>query len=172
AVYDWNFVATDIEQKSLEHAAEIIAKNERLSNKVTLRLQSNTKHILKGIVESHDYFEVVMCNPPFFKSKEEAETQTLRKLKGLNNNKQVKLIHNFSGQNNELWCNGGELAFLLTLINESVLFKKQVGWFTSLVSNEEHLKPLEKKLKKTGANYHVIQMAQGNKISRILAWQF
>ncbi len=172
AVYDWNFVATDIEQKSLQHAAEIIAKNERLSHKISLRFQLNKKHILKGIVEPRDYFELVMCNPPFFKSKEEAETQTLRKLKGLNNKRQVELIHNFSGKNNELWCDGGELTFLLTLINESVLFKNQVGWFTSLVSNNDHLKPLEKELKKKGANYKVIQMAQGNKMSRILAWQF
>lgn len=172
SVYNWNFVATDIEPKSIEIAQEIIDKNPNLSSKITLRFQPDKKQILLGIITKDDYFNAVICNPPFFKSKKEAETQTLRKLKGLDKRKTPKLINNFSGESNELWCNGGELLFVLNYIKESIQFKTQVGWFTSLISNEDNLKPLQIELKKSAKEFKVINMAQGNKKSRILAWKF
>ncbi|KAA5535321.1 23S rRNA (adenine(1618)-N(6))-methyltransferase RlmF [Paenimyroides baculatum] len=172
SVYNWNFAATDIEPKSIEIAQEIIDKNPHLSSKITLRLQPDKKQILSGIIIKDDYFDAVMCNPPFFKSKKEAEAQTIRKLKGLDKRKTPKLINNFSGESNELWFNGGELSFVLNYIKESVLFKTQVGWFTSLISNEDNLKPLQIELKKSAKEIKVIDMAQGNKKSRILAWRF
>lgn len=172
SIYHWNFVATDIESKSIEIAQKIINENVHLSSKIELRHQSNQKKILSGIITKNDYFDAVMCNPPFFKSKKEAEAQTLRKLKGLDKRKTPKLINNFSGESNELWCNGGELSFVLNYIKESTLFKTQVGWFTSLISNEDNLKPLQIELKKSAKEIKVIDMAQGNKKSRILAWKF
>ena len=172
SVYNWNFVATDIEPKSIAIAQEIIDKNPNLNSKITLRLQPDKKQILSGIITKDDYFDAVICNPPFFKSKKEAEAQTLRKLKGLDKQKPLKLINNFPGESNELWCNGGELSFVLNYIKESTLFKTQVGWFTSLISNEDNLKPLQIELKKSAKEIKVIDMAQGNKKSRILAWKF
>lgn len=172
SVYHWNFVATDIEPKSIEIAQKIINENVHLSSKIELRHQPDQKKILSGIITKNDYFDAVMCNPPFFKSKKEAEAQTLRKLKGLDKRKTPKLINNFSGESNELWCNGGELSFVLNYIKESTLFKTQVGWFTSLISNEDNLKPLQIELKKSAKEIKVIDMAQGNKKSRILAWKF
>ena len=172
SVYHWNFVATDIEPKSIEIAQKIINENVHLSSKIELRHQPDQKKILSGIITKNDYFDAVMCNPPFFKSKIEAEAQTLRKLKGLDKRKTPKLINNFSGESNELWCNGGELSFVLNYIKESTLFKTQVGWFTSLISNEDNLKPLQIELKKSAKEIKVIDMAQGNKKSRILAWKF
>ena len=172
AVYNWNFVATDIEPKSIAIAQEIINRNPHLGSKIALRLQSDKKHILSGIITKDDYFDAVMCNPPFFKSKKEAETQTLRKLKGLDKRKTPKLINNFSGESNELWCNGGELSFVLNYVKESTLFKTQVSWFTTLISNEDNLEPLQTELKKSAKEIKVIDMAQGNKKSRIFAWRF
>lgn len=172
SVYNWNFVATDIEPKSIEIAQEIINRNLHLASKITLRHQPDQKKMLSGIITKNDYFDAVMCNPPFFKSKKEAEAQTFRKLKGLDKRKTPKLINNFSGESNELWCNGGELSFVLNYVKESTLFKTQVSWFTTLISNEDHLKPLQTELKKSAKEIKVIDMAQGNKKSRILAWRF
>ncbi len=126
----------------------------------------------KQIVVKNDYFDAVMCNPPFFKSQEEAHAQTHRKLKNLGN-KTNKLVHNFGGQSNELWCDGGELKFVSTFIKESVLFQNQVDWFTCLISNQDHLKSLQKQLQKVKVKaVKIVTMQQGNKQSRFLAWQF
>ena len=172
AVYKWKFTATDIDLKSIANAQEIIDTNPHLKTQISLRFQADSKHILSGIITTDDKFSAVMCNPPFFKSKKEAEAQTTRKLKGLGTAVSNTLVHNFSGKNNELWCVGGELLFVKNYIKESFLFKSQVDWFTCLISNQDHLKALKNDLQKYAAEIKVIEMAQGNKKSRILAWRF
>ncbi len=71
---------------------------------------------------------------------------------------------NFSGVANELWYPGGESQFIETLISESIRFKKQINWFTTLVANEDHLKPLVKSIKKTKPRaLKIIPLILGNK---------
>jgi 23S rRNA (adenine1618-N6)-methyltransferase len=80
---------------------------------------------------------------------------------------------NFSGQKNELWCAGGELGFILRMINESDQYKHQVKWFTSLVSKKESLIPIKKRLHEMSLlEYKIVEMGQGSKISRFIAWRF
>ena len=62
---------------------------------------------------------------------------TLRKLSSLKRKKVSKAQLNFGGNANELWCEGGELRFLLNMITESRKFRKNCKWFTSLVSKEK-----------------------------------
>ncbi|MEG2573813.1 MAG: RlmF-related methyltransferase, partial [Bacteroides sp.] len=67
----------------------------------------------------------------------------------------------------------GELSFLLEMITESQEFSKNCGWFTSYVSKEKNLSALYAKLKSVkAAEYKTINMKQGVKVSRILAWRF
>lgn len=80
---------------------------------------------------------------------------------------------NFGGQQSELWCPGGEMAFLERMAKESVGFAGQVCWFTSLVSKKDNIKPLTQIINRLGAQQcKVINMSQGQKISRLIAWSF
>jgi 23S rRNA (adenine1618-N6)-methyltransferase len=59
------------------------------------------------------------------------------------------------------------------MISESVMFSKQCLWFTSLVSKQTTLASVFKKLEEVNAaETKLIEMAQGQKISRIVAWTF
>jgi 23S rRNA (adenine1618-N6)-methyltransferase len=166
--YDWNFVATDIDLDSLDTAQDIIDDN-KLQSKIELRQQENEQQILKGIIVDGDSFSAVMCNPPFYKSAEEAQGANGRKSRNLGNN----AVRNFAGNNNELWYIGGEKAFLHNYLYESSLFRTSSKWFTSLVSKKENVQSLEKSSKKLGATeFKVIPMHQGNKVTRIVAWRF
>ena len=168
SIYDWSFVATDIDLDSLDTAQDIIDDN-KLTEKIELRQQFKEENILKGIIVDGDSFAAVMCNPPFYKSAEEAQGANGRKSKNLGNN----AVRNFAGNNNELWYIGGEKAFLHNYLYESSLFKTTSKWFTSLVSKKENVKSLEKSSKKLGATeFKVIPMHQGNKVTRIVAWRF
>lgn len=168
AEYNWNFVASDIDFESLDTAQDIIDDN-KLRDQIELRQQSDENNILKGILKDGDSFSAVMCNPPFFKSAEEAQGANKRKNKNLGNN----TIRNFSGNNNELWYVGGEKAFLHNYLYESSLYKTKSTWFTSLVSKKENIKSLEKSSAKLGAvEFKVIPMSQGNKVTRIACWRF
>ena len=137
--------------------------------------QKERGSIFKGIIRGDDRFDLTVCNPPFHASMEAAQAGNLRKQKNLgkrgSGNSPVKL--NFGGQQAELWCPGGEVAFITQMIRESVDFAAQVGWFTSLVSKGEHLRVLKKVLTQCDATQvEVIPMSQGQKISRLLAWRF
>ena len=58
------------------------------------------------------------------------------------------------------------------MIKQSVAFKNQVGWFTTLVAKGSHLPRLIKQLDKLNASYKIIDMSHGQKQSRILAWHY
>lgn len=171
--YGWTFVGSDIDPTSIENARKIVTCNPVLAHKIELRLQQDNRKIFDGIIAADDYFDVTLCNPPFHSSKEEAEEGTLRKLSSLKGEKITKARLNFGGTSNELWCEGGEVRFLLNMIAESRTYGKNCKWFTSLVSKKETLERLYPKLKAVGvAEYRVIRMHQGTKTSRILAWRF
>ena len=166
--YDWNFVATDIELDSLDTAQDIISDNN-LEAKILLRQQFTEANILKGIIEKGDSFSAVVCNPPFYKSEQEAKGANARKSRNLGNN----AVRNFAGNNNELWYPGGEKAFLHNYLYQSSLYKDTSVWFTSLVSKKETIESLQKSGEKLKVKtMKIIPMHQGNKITRIVAWQF
>ena len=166
--YDWSFVGTDIDLDSLDFAQDIIDDND-LDSKIELRQQFDENNILTGIIEKGDSFSVSMCNPPFYKSELEAKGANARKSKNLGNN----AVRNFAGNNNELWYPGGEKAFLHNYLYQSSLFKDTCVWFTSLVSKKGNIESLQKSAEKLKAkDFKVIKMHQGNKVTRVAAWQF
>ena len=166
--YNWDYVATDIDLDSLDTAQDIISDNN-LDAKILLRQQFNEANILKGIIEKGDSFSAVVCNPPFYKSEQEAKGANARKSRNLGNN----AVRNFAGNNNELWYPGGEKAFLHNYLYQSSLYKDTSVWFTSLVSKKETIESLQKSGEKLKVKImKIIPMHQGNKITRIVAWQF
>lgn len=171
AEYNWKFVATDANKKSIAYAEKIIIKN-KLKKEIQLKHQPVAESIFKGVISSNDKFSVSICNPPFFKDEAEAFEATTRKLKGLGKLTDA-VTRNFAGQAHELCFKGGEKAFLHTYLYESSLFKTQCFWYTSLVSSKDNIKSMKKSLAKLGATtVKVIEMSQGNKKSRVVAWTF
>ncbi len=165
--YGWSFVGTDIDPVVIKLANEQIINNS-LGDSIEIRLQSSSTSIFQGIIKNTDNFDISICNPPFHRSLKEAKKGTERKWKNLKiKNKTL----NFGGQNNELWCPGGEVAFIKRMIEES----KNVPcrWFTSLISKADHLPPIYQFLDKNRAlQVKTIEMGQGQKKSRLIAWAF
>jgi 23S rRNA (adenine1618-N6)-methyltransferase len=176
--YDWQFVGVDIDQTALKNAQKILDTNT-LSESVSLRLQSDRNNIFKGIIKEDDYFDFTMCNPPFHASLEDAKAGSRRKLNNLakkanqplTKSKNPKL--NFGGQATELYCDGGEIKFIKRMIEESVEFKNHCRWFTTLVSKASHLPSIYNALKNIKVReIRTVEMAQGQKHSRFVAWSF
>lgn len=174
SVYGWQFVASDIEQMSIDSARGNIDKNPLLKPLVECRKQNHPNHIFTGVIHAGEYYDFSMCNPPFHASQSAAQKGSKRKVGNLTGQKVTgKAKLNFGGQQNELWCEGGELAFIKKMILESRDFKHQCYWFTTLVSKKDNLYPLKKALKRAGVTQtKTVKMEQGNKISRFIAWSF
>lgn len=180
--YGWQFVGVDIDANAIKNAQQIVNENG-LADVIELRLQSSSTAVFKGVIKQDEAFSLTMCNPPFHGSLEEAQAGSQRKWRGLgkgstkhnvkqrSNDKTAAL--NFGGQSNELYCEGGEEAFVIKMINESKQFAKQCQWFTTLISKADNLPSVYRALKKVGAHaVKTIEMQQGQKQSRIVAWTF
>ncbi|MGN4963652.1 23S rRNA (adenine(1618)-N(6))-methyltransferase RlmF [Aeromonas dhakensis] len=170
--YGWRFVGSDIDPVSVK-AASLLANSNGLGSQIECRLQGRAGDIFQGIVAPRERFALTLCNPPFHASLAEASKGTERKLRNLGKEVKDKPVLNFGGQKAELWCEGGEAAFLAAMINQSRAFAEQCLWFSSLVSKKENLPAAKKALTRVGARQvRVLEMTQGNKVSRVLAWTF
>lgn len=171
--YGWSFIGADIDPISITSATKIIESNASLKGKVELRLQSNPKAIFENIIQENEFIDVSICNPPFHASAQEAQTEARRKVSNLKGKAISKPILNFGGQQGELWCEGGEEAFVQNMVDQSRQFSTSCFWFSTLVSKEAHLKKIYNHLKKgKTTDVRTIEMKQGNKLSRIVAWTF
>ena len=140
----------------------------------------NDRHFFTSIIQPKERYHVTMCNPPFHKSMQDAQQGSQRKVANLSKNKgqgasksSKTATLNFGGQSNELWCSGGEEAFIRNMALESQKFAEQVIWFSTLISKKENVRQLKRALEKTSAlEMMVVEMNQGQKVSRFAAWTF
>ena len=177
SAYGWSFVGTDIDENAIQNCKKIIANNLKLMDPISLQLQTESRFIFKNIITPEDRFAFTICNPPFHSSQDEATKSSLRKVNNLESrdisNKATKPVLNFGGHNAELWCAGGELGFITQMAYESAKYPLQCLWFTTLVSKKDNLSSIYKTLNKVSVvEIKTIDMAQGQKTSRIVAWTF
>lgn len=177
AEYGWSFLGTDIDEAALANAQKILSKNPELSDCIELRHQTVWDNIFTGLLRSGENFDVSLCNPPFHNSPDEVLAVSQRKWNNLGKpgaqkgSTQPRL--NFGGGGTELWCNGGERAFIKSMIEQSVHIPKRVLWFTTLLSKADNLVHVEAALKKAKVvESRILPMTQGQKQSRIVAWTF
>ena len=167
--YGWQFVATDIHARSITVARAIVQFNSALRG-VVVRQQDDADHVFSGVLQAGEYFDVTMCNPPFYTDRSTALkvgrtkwTKLGKRDRGLT----------FAGHDTELTTRGGEARFLKTMIAESSGYRTQVGWFTCLVSKRGYLPAARQQLDRLGVTeVQVLELAQGNKQMRVLAWRY
>lgn len=171
--YAWRFVGADIDVNALKNAQCILQANSGKAQQIELRQQNSVSNIFKGVVQVDDLFDLTLCNPPFHVSLAEAQAGTQRKWQGLGKSVAKSAVLNFGGQAAELYCAGGEEAFVCRMVVESQQFAAQCLWFTSLISKVASLPAVYRALKNVRAlEVQTIEMAQGQKKSRMVAWTF
>jgi len=109
-------------------------EQNNLQEFIELRLVENPKQILCGIVQQEEKFDFCMCNPPFFESIEES-----------NQNPNTA----DSGTISEMVCEGGELAFVMKIMEDSLQLREQIRWYTSMLGRKVNIKIIKDELKKT-----------------------
>ena len=171
--YGWHFVGTDIDPVAIRCANQIIESNAFQKGTIEIRLQTKPSNMFSSILKPGEVFDLSICNPPFHSSPEEASGESQRKLKNLSSPGKIRSVLNFGGQNNELWCDGGEAEFVRRMVKQSSELPDRCRWFSSLISKKSNLQGIYKALQRAGAKeVRTIEMAQGQKQSRIVAWTF
>lgn len=171
--YGWNFIASDVDTKSLESSQKIADFNAALQHKIECRLQKDPAKFFSGIISADEKIDLTFCNPPFHSSTEEAQKGSHRKARNLTGKKIKTPELNFAGLSNELVYEGGESAFINNMILESKDFASQCYWFSTLVSKESNLKKIYKTLNEMEITMvKTIPLGTGNKTSRVIAWSY
>jgi 23S rRNA (adenine1618-N6)-methyltransferase len=181
--YGWSFVGTDIDPAALAGAQAVLDANPGLAGAVQLRLQRDPRSIFQGVVLPEETFDLCLCNPPFHGSRAEAEEGSRRKWSNLgrtvpgpaprDRGRPAAPALNFGGRGGELWCPGGEAAFIGRMVEESAARPGLCRWFSSLVSRSASLPRVQAALRQAGAReVRILEVSQGQKKSRIVAWHF
>lgn len=171
--YGWHFVASEIDPVALRWAQQLVAAHPAVAAFIDCRLQTSPRECFTGVVAAGETFDLSMCNPPFHASAEGAAESHRRKRRHLGTHARVGETLNFGGSAGELWCEGGEVAFVGRMIAQSAARPGLCRWFTTLVSKREHLPGLYDRLEAASAmDVQTLEMAHGQKRSRILAWTF
>ncbi len=188
-LYGWTCVGADIDPVAVKTANMLADINPLLKGRIRCRLQKTPGDIFKDVFHEDELFDLTMCNPPFHGSLAQATAGTERKVNNLavntakkgkragfnikSDSLRKKSPLNFGGQGAELWCPGGEAAFIKRMIMESVEYGAQCLWFSSLVSKKENLSAIYKALKTVGAaEFKTFEMQHGQKNTRVVAWTF
>lgn len=116
--------------------------------------------------EVAEAIDFVMMNPPFYASEEEMTVTAEKK---------ARPPHSAcTGVACEMVCEGGEVAFVDRLLQESLALREQVGWYTSMLGKASSVEAIVAKLRENGiGNYAVTEFVQGRKTRRwAVGWSF
>lgn len=105
-----------------------------------------------------------MCNPPFYESKEDMLSSAAAK--------QRPAFTACTGSESEMVTLGGEVAFVSRMIDESLVLKDRVQWYTSMLGKFSSVSAVMQKLKDNCIeNYAATEFVQGSKTRRWgIAW--
>ncbi|ORX68754.1 hypothetical protein DL89DRAFT_268528 [Linderina pennispora] len=167
AIKNSKFIGSDINQESIEVANDNIKRNCLLSRIQTYLNTTRTRKIpLDAAGFPYKTLSFCMCNPPFYA--DEKERARLENMKG------EAPILSTSGKDDEFYTDGGELAFVIGLVDESLVFRNRVRWYTTMVGRKSTLVELRKRLR---SEKDVIRIKEhkitlGKTTRQFIAWSF
>ncbi|KAI1075776.1 hypothetical protein F5B20DRAFT_573228 [Whalleya microplaca] len=162
----WSFIGTDVDSRSLSYARQNVTLNNLQSRIRIIGTRKTTDPLIP--IGEHDIeaLDFVMVNPPFYES--EAELLELGRQKSRPPSSAC------TGAPVEMVCRGGEVGFVRRMVEESLVLREKVQWYTSMLGKQSSLEVLVDILRDHGiTNYAVTAFVQGNKTRRwALGWSF
>ncbi|KAH9501835.1 Methyltransferase-like protein 16 [Dermatophagoides farinae] len=171
---EWRFIATEIDPINLDYANKNV-QNNNLNNRITIYDNHNIDTIFKHLVQNC-HFTFVMTNPPFFDDTfNDSFEDIATKPNGHKTSFHWRKMN--SASTDEAICDGGELAFIKRIMDESFQTKKSIDLYTVMIGRKKTFLELKCLLKdmienKTLASFAHTELCQGNTKRWALAWTF
>ncbi|XP_054711369.1 RNA N6-adenosine-methyltransferase mettl16-like [Uloborus diversus] len=159
---NWRFVATESSDEAIRWATKNIQANDLQDNIQIVRVDKNS--ILKEALNSTDKtFNFCLCNPPFFDNIEEIRRKNAR----------LKETIADVAKKEEIFAEGGEIAFVKNMIEDSLFFKKQISLYTSMFGKKKSFIHILNELKNIpDIKVTTSEFCQGNTVRWGIAWTF
>lgn len=156
----WKFIATEIDSASYASALENVARNA-LESQILVQKVETDRLLLEPLAhEKKDTtkFHFSMCNPPFFEDMSQADT-----------NPETCCM----GSSSEMVCPGGEVAFITSMIEDSLVLQTRVVWYTSMIGRKSTIRKILKVLRdKHVPHTRTAEFFQGRTKRWGIAWTF
>ncbi|KAL7937350.1 hypothetical protein V8C35DRAFT_292280 [Trichoderma chlorosporum] len=161
----WSFIATDIDEKSLEWAKKNVKLND-FDGRIQVVGRTPDDDLIPLDHLKRDSIDFTMTNPPFYES-EEAMVKSAQE-------KSRPPFTACTGAKVEMVSQGGEVGFISRIFEESLVLRDRVQWYTAMVGFLSSLTRLVDKLREHKIdNYAITEFQQGNKTRRwAIAWSF
>ncbi|XP_055855368.1 U6 small nuclear RNA (adenine-(43)-N(6))-methyltransferase [Episyrphus balteatus] len=163
---NWKMSALEANATNIEFATENV-KNNNLEDLIRIVPQSDKNVILTDFLEANPEktFDFCLCNPPFFDSNE-------RNAKPDRNPEKRKEPKNCqTGNADELYCEGGEVAFVERIVNESKKFPERIKVFSTMLGHKSSVGTISDYLRsKDILNFISTEFCQGNTTRWGIAW--
>lgn len=161
----WRFGGTDIDEKNFEYASKNVTLNN-LDSRIRLRKVDPEDPLLPLKELGIRHADFVMCNPPFFASKQDMLATHLTKKRS------PSAV--CSGADVEMITEGGDLGFVMRMVEESRKLRDQVQWYSSMLGKLSSATQLVEALKDRDiTNFAVTSLQAGNVTRRwAIAWSF
>ncbi|WVQ71056.1 hypothetical protein IAR50_000581 [Cryptococcus sp. DSM 104548] len=160
-----HIIATELDDISYRHVLQTLSTNKIPASSITVVKAPSPSPILFPLLNAKDgeAWDFTMCNPPFFESAEEMQEGIDLKEEGAHAAP--------TAADNELITRGGEVAFISTMIRESIMIGKSCQWFTSLVGKYSSLQPIIGLLKELKIDNYFVKISKQAKTARwIIGW--
>ncbi|KAJ4364622.1 hypothetical protein N0V83_009218 [Neocucurbitaria cava] len=164
---NWTMCATDTDKKSFDSAARNLAINNLMTRTKLLQATALTP-LIPIFALGVDHLDFTICNPPFFTSQDEMASS----LDG--ERKSRKPNATCTGAEVEMVCPGGDLGFVTSIVNESLVLRDKVQWYSSMFGKLDSAKAITRLLKRHGiSNWAVGVIDTGGNTKRwVVAWSF
>ncbi|GKT59700.1 DUF890 domain-containing protein [Colletotrichum tofieldiae] len=161
----WSFFATDIDSKSLACAKKNVELND-LHNRISVVARTPQDRLVPLDEIGVDKLSFAMTNPPFYTSEKDLIDSAKQKSR--------PPLTACTGATVEMVTDGGEVNFVGKVLEESLVLRERVQWYTSMFGKQSSLEEFVNILREKGIdNYAVTEFIQGNKTRRwAIAWSF
>ncbi|KAF8544822.1 hypothetical protein BDD12DRAFT_369620 [Trichophaea hybrida] len=167
----WRFIATDIDHDSLQSASGNVARNElKLRDRIRLHESAINGPLFPLDELGIECINFTMCNPPFYSSVDNLLAHAA--LKSLPPSSAC------TGTLTEMvYVPNGELGFAKRMLQESLILRTRIQWYTTLFGNLSSVLAFIAELKAVpdlmaSGNWAVTDMVQGATKRWAVAWSF
>ncbi|GAB6026479.1 hypothetical protein CHUAL_012905 [Chamberlinius hualienensis] len=163
----WKFVATDSNKFSTTWARKNVEKNDLTDLIEIVKVQNDSCFL--DVFDGRDAeFDFSMCNPPFFN---QDEVDPLTKDRSLSRPPPKAPI---CLTDNEAVTDGGEIAMVNKMLDESIVLKDKIKIYTSMMGKKQSAKSIKKalfqRLGKEVTSFTTTEFCQGHTIRWGVAW--
>lgn len=130
----------------------------------TPRTTTRGGSVILPAIEEDERFAFCMCNPPFFDLDRNASER-----------RRPNRASDFGGSDAETACPGGERAFTARILEDSLLLRDRVHWYTTMCGKKETVKHLRRALASRDARVAAVRTTvfrQGKTARWGVAWSF